>query len=65
MIEASSNNHRQSEDNEVELRISKRTKTTKTLGLDFLTFVFFRKWTLDLLLDNVMSWSFLLEWGGK
>jgi hypothetical protein len=39
IIEVSSNDHHQSGDNKVEFRMSKREKTTKKLGPDFLTYL--------------------------
>ena len=35
MIEANSNDYHQSEDDEVELKMSERTKITKIFGVDF------------------------------
>ena len=37
MIEASSSNHYQLQNDEIDLKESKRAKMTKTFGLDFLT----------------------------
>ena len=39
MIEASSSNHYQLQNDEIDLKESKRAKMTKTFGLDFLTYL--------------------------
>ena len=57
MIETSPSNHHQSKDDEFELRNSKKEKTTKILGLEFLTYLLENKQCVTQKLSNRRRWS--------
>ena len=57
MIETRSSNHHQSKDDDLSLEIVKRKKTTKILGLEFLTYLLENKQCVTQKLSNRRRWS--------